>query len=393
MQKLTDQERLRPWMGFAFFGFIMVFFITVCAYMQNAWGIPGLVLTELFLAGFSMLFIAIRKVKLKEAFPMKKISVREFFGCLILLIGGYLFSILSVMLMAVIFPDSYQEAVSLSGFLYDGKMNFLTTLLVVAILPGICEETLHRGAILSTFRSFKHDWVAIVLVGLFFSINHLSILRGPFTFIVGMLLAYVVVKRNNILLSMMMHTMLNSFSVILSYFSFSQEDVEAAAEVGVTVQSLGVYMILGCAAPLLLVLGMQLINPEGHKWTRYLIAGILAAVMLFGGIILTVAGSAKAILTMNGTYEVTSEPFETGYFKIEEERNTTIVVVMANADGYYHAALVDSEGNVACESDMGEGMFKTYTSTVLLDEGEYEIIITNDDDCIGQNPTYNIRVQ
>ena len=241
MQKLTDQERLRPWMGFAFFGFIMVFFITVCAYMQNAWGIPGLVLTELFLAGFSMLFIAIRKVKLKEAFPMKKISVREFFGCLILLIGGYLFSILSVMLMAVIFPDSYQEAVSLSGFLYDGKMNFLTTLLVVAILLGICEETLHRGAILSTFRSFKHDWVAIVLVGLFFSINHLSILRGPFTFIVGMLLAYVVVKRNNILLSMMMHTMLNSF---LSYFSFSQEDVEAAAEVGVTVQSLGVYMIL-----------------------------------------------------------------------------------------------------------------------------------------------------
>jgi hypothetical protein len=96
---------------------------------------------------------------------------------------------------------------------------------------------------------------------------------------------------------------------------------------------------------------------------------------------------------MNGTYEVTSEPFETGYFKIDEERNTTIVVVMANADGYYHAALIDSEGNVACESDMGEGMFKTYTSTVLLDEGEYEIIITNDDDCIGQNPTYNIRVQ
>ena len=393
MQKLTDQERLKPWMGFVLFGFVMAVFVTVCAWMQLNWGIPGLVLTELLLAGIAVLFCVIRKVKIREVFPMKKISIRDFFGCILLLIGGYLISILSVLIMAVIVPESYQEAAELGGFLYDGSMSYITTLIVVAILPGICEESIYRGAILSTFRSFKHEWAAIALVGLFFSINHLSILRGPFTFIVGMILAYVVVKKNNILLSMMMHCILNGFSVTLSYTSFDPEQIEAAAEMGVTLQSVGAYLILGCIAPIIIVTGMMLINPEGHKATRYITAGILAGVMFIGGIIITLTARPAAIFTMNGTYEVTEEDFETGYFTIEEEKEVTLIVVMTNADGFYRASLVDKNGEIACASDMGDGKIKTYTSTVLLPAGEYEVVITGGDDTIGQSPVYNIVVQ
>ncbi|MBP1584796.1 MAG: CPBP family intramembrane metalloprotease [Lachnospiraceae bacterium] len=393
MQKITDQERLKPWMGFVLFGFVMAVFVTVCARMQMNWGIPGLVLTELLLVGIAVLFCVIRKVRIKEVFPMKKISLRDFFGCILLLIGGYLFSILSVLIMAVIVPESYQEAVELGGFLYDGNMSFLTTLIVVAILPGICEESIYRGAILSTFRSFKHEWVAIVLVGLFFSINHLSVLRGPFTFIVGMILAYVVVKKNNILLSMMMHCMLNGFSVTLSYSNIDPEQVQAAAEMGVTLQSVGVYLILGCVAPILLVTGMMLINPEGHKAKRYITAGILTGVMFIVGIILTVTARPASIFTMNGSYEVTEEAFETGYFTIEEEKEVTLIVVMTSADGFYRASLVDRDGETACASDMGDGKIKTYTSTVLLPAGEYEVVITSSEDTIGQTPVYNIVVQ
>ena len=371
----------------------MAVFVTVCAWMQLNWGIPGLVLTELLLAGIAVLFCVIRKVKIREVFPMKKISIRDFFGCILLLIGGYLISILSVLIMAVIVPESYQEAAELGGFLYDGSMSYITTLIVVAILPGICEESIYRGAILSTFRSFKHEWAAIALVGLFFSINHLSILRGPFTFIVGMILAYVVVKKNNILLSMMMHCILNGFSVTLSYTSFDPEQIEAAAEMGVTLQSVGAYLILGCIAPIIIVTGMMLINPEGHKATRYITAGILAGVMFIGGIIITLTARPAAIFTMNGTYEVTEEDFETGYFTIEEEKEVTLIVVMTNADGFYRASLVDKNGEIACASDMGDGKIKTYTSTVLLPAGEYEVVITGGDDTIGQSPVYNIVVQ
>ena len=96
---------------------------------------------------------------------------------------------------------------------------------------------------------------------------------------------------------------------------------------------------------------------------------------------------------MNGTYEVTEEDFETGYFTIEEEKEVTLIVVMTNADGFYRASLVDANGEIACASDMGDGKIKTYTSTVLLPAGEYEVVITGGDDTIGQSPVYNIVVQ
>ena len=395
MKQLTDQERLRPWMGFVFFGVIMALFCTVCVYMQSNWGVIGLVLTELLFAGCAVTFCLIRKVKISEVFPIKKFSIKDFFGCVCLLIGGFLLSIISIFIMIALFPDSAEEITSLSGFLYDGNMNYITTLIVVAILPGICEESVYRGAIFSTFRSMKKEWLAIALVGLFFSINHLSLLRGPFTFIVGMIFAYVMVKKNNILLTMMMHTMLNAFSATVSYFSYSEESTAASGDAIASfgIQALGSYMVIGCLAPILLVTGFMLINPEGHKWTRYVVAAILTAVMLIGGMGITLASSTQGLFSMNGSYEVTEDAFESGYFTVTEERDYTLIVVMTNADGYYRATLQNRNGDLACASDMGDGSIKTYTSTVLLPEGEYEVIITSSEDTIGQNPQYSIIVR
>ena len=43
MQQVTNQQRLKPWMGFVLFAVLMALFIFVCAPMQSAWGIWGLV--------------------------------------------------------------------------------------------------------------------------------------------------------------------------------------------------------------------------------------------------------------------------------------------------------------------------------------------------------------
>ena len=74
MQKLTNQERLRPWMGFVLFGITMAIFLTVCVWLQTNWGIPGLILTELIIAGIAIVFCLIRKVKISEVLPIKKID-------------------------------------------------------------------------------------------------------------------------------------------------------------------------------------------------------------------------------------------------------------------------------------------------------------------------------
>lgn len=385
-------------MGIVFFGVIMLAFVTVCSLMQYYWGIPGLIGTELLLAGMSVLYCVITRVKISEVFPIKKITVRDFFGCVILLISGYMFSIVSIMLMQAIVPSSSAEAESIAGMLYGPNANFFYLIFAVAFLPAVCEEMIHRGAILSSFRGVKHEWVAIVAVGLTFSINHLSILRGPFTFILGAILAYVVIKRNNILLTMMMHFFLNSFSVILSFVSglANNPELAQAASSG-TVDpkaSIGAGLIIGCAGPVLLVTGMLLISPKTHRATRYIWAGIASFVMLLAGVAMFGMTYKDAMLvTSTYSYEVTeeglSDPIE---FTVEEE-GTYQVVISMQGKGDYRVIVQDTEGNIACQGDVSEGTFRIYQEYITPEPDDYEIYIEAGDGTIGQHPTISVNVQ
>ena len=398
MERLTNQERLRPWMGIVFFGVIMLTFVTVCSLMQYYWGIPGLIGTELLLALMSVAFVKIRRVKISEVFPIKKITVRDFFGCVILLISGYMFSIASILIMQLLVPSSAAEAEGISNMLYGPNSNFFYLLFSVALLPAICEEMIHRGAILSSFRGVKHEWIAIVAIGLTFSINHLSILRGPFTFIVGMILAYVVIKRNNILLSMMMHFILNSFSVILSFASGLAKNPEMAQSSSLSdinpMYSIGIALIFGGLAPVLLVTGMMLISPKTHKATRYIWSGIATCIMLFAGAAMF-GTYVKESTLVNTTYSFTSDgecmegPLE---FTVDEEGSYQIVVTVQGG-GDYTVIVQDKEGNVACQGEVSDGTIRTYQEYISPEPDDYEIYIECGVNTEGEHPTISTTVQ
>ena len=102
MEKLSDQGRLRPWMGFVLFAAVMAFFIFACAPLQQNLGIPGLIITELSFPVIGVVYCLIRKVKIREVFPVKKIKAREFFGCILLVLGMFP---VSLMLKASTFFD------------------------------------------------------------------------------------------------------------------------------------------------------------------------------------------------------------------------------------------------------------------------------------------------
>ena len=370
MQKLTNQERLRPWMGFALFGITMAIFLTVCVWMQQNWGIAGLILTELLIAGIAIVFCLIRKVKISEVLPIKKISLRDFAGCVVLLIGTYLMSILTVFVTAFLFPSSASEAGELGSFLYEKGLGLIPLLIIVAVLPGICEETLHRGALLSTFRGLDKEWIAVVCVGLFFSLNHVSILRGPFTFILGAVFAYIVIKKNNILLTMIMHSMLNSFSVIISYFTY-KNNVTVNTDISVDASALGLYTAALFFAPLVFVAGMKILIPEAHKKKHFAIAGIISAVMLIGGIVLMVAGSGNAVFSSNGPLNMAEgEVRSFGSIGIQEEKDYTIALVVTGSDGNFRVEVTDENEELICGGNMDVSSMEIYTSTVHIEEGK-----------------------
>ncbi len=380
-------------MGFALFGVTMVIFITVCAWMQRNWGIPGLILTEFLLAGIAVGFCLIRKVRISEVLPIKKITFRDFAGCVVLLIGTYMLSMLSVFVTAFLFPSSASEAAELSGFLYEKGLGLIPLLLIVAVLPGICEETLHRGALLSTFRGLDKEWLAVLFVGLFFSINHLSILRGTFTFILGAIFAYIVIKKNNILLTMIMHCMLNSFSVIISYITFSKYE-SINTNITVDAQTLGLYFGAFFLAPIIFVTGKMILLPETHKKKHFAIAGIISAVMLIGGITLMAVFSTPPIFSANGPLNMEEGEVKSfGTIGIEEEKDYTVMLVVTGSSANFRVEVSDENGELICGGDVDASQMEIYTSTVLIHEGKITINLISLDGDPGDKAQYTLVVK
>ena len=245
----------------------------------------------------AVIYCLIRKVKIKEVFPVKKVKVREVIGCILLVLGIFPVSLMLVALTAIIFPQAASEVGELNSFIF-GNLNFPLAVLIVALLPAICEEAIHRGAILSNFRGIKHDWVIVLIMGIFFGINHMSVLRFLTTMTLGLFLSYVVVKKNNIILSMIMHFTNNFISVAISY-ALGQNGAAVSSSATVDYSAvIGTYMVIGFASPILITLGLMLVYPEGHKKIRFLYAGVMAAALLVGGFMIN-AGNAKKNIILN----------------------------------------------------------------------------------------------
>ena len=392
MEKISDQGRLRPWMGFVLFTVVMLFFIFICAPLQTNLGIAGLVITEVAFLAIAVGYCLIRKVKIKEVFPIKKVKIREIIGCIFLILGAFPLSIISVAVTALIFPASAAEVGELTSFIY-GDLNYPMAVLIVALLPAICEEAMHRGAILSNFRSIKYDWIIVLIMGLLFGINHVSILRFGSTMILGMVLSYVVVKKNNIILSMIMHFTNNLISVSAAYLSDSASVDTSNVDYG---SVLGIYLLIGFLSPIIITVGLLLLKPESHKKIRFLYAGIAAVVMLAAGIGLTVAESAKStIINSTISYEVTLEAKDCviGEFDIEEERSAAVAAIVANAEKGYMIRIDGDSGSNIINSEVPEGAVRMIAYNVELKPDHYVVTLVPDDDAVGEHPIVEIRIQ
>ena len=286
MEQLSDPKKLRPWMGFVMQAVFLGLFLTAGAYMQRNWGNWGLVSSELMFLLVSVLYCLIRKVKLKEMFPVKRITASDFFGVVFLAIAGFLFSMVAMGITLFILPRSFRSEISgLSEVIY-GSMNYPLLVLVVSVLPAICEEAMERGCVLSHLRPIKKDWVIVLIMGLFFGIMHMSPLRFLNTAVLGGMLSYLMVKKNNILLPMLLHFMNNFASVTIGYLGNNAADTAKATEDIMNWDGLtlfGSYMFLGFAAPIFLVLAMMFLDRKNHKAYRFAIAGGISFAMMAGG--------------------------------------------------------------------------------------------------------------
>jgi sodium transport system permease protein len=99
--------------------------------------------------------------------------------------------------------------------LFQGA-NLWTLMLLIAVVPPVCEELAFRGFILSGFRHLGHKRRAIIYSALLFGLAHGILQQSLIASLVGVVLGYVAVQSGSILPCMVFHLCHNALAIINS---------------------------------------------------------------------------------------------------------------------------------------------------------------------------------
>jgi len=205
--------------------FVIIFFFAVLLvlfYIGGTWQsknlMNGLIKTEILIILLpTLLVLKISKSDVKRVLRLNRTSSLNY---LLIILMAFPIFILAVLIMQMInliypIPESYIEVIN--KLVQTKNVGIWKNLLIVAVLPGICEETMFRGYIINGFQKFGF-WKAIVITGLFFGLLHLD----PFRFIpvtlLGIWLGYLLLKTNSLYVPILAHIANNSLAVILGKF-------------------------------------------------------------------------------------------------------------------------------------------------------------------------------
>lgn len=298
----------RPWGGIAVFLLAVVMMLFVAAPVQYALGMWGLAITEVMLLALAVAAALAGGAGLGEVFPLAMPTGRQVLATLVTWAGYLGLALGATMAVAYFFPDEIFGTGQGMGELFSTLPLWLA-LVIVAVMPAICEEALFRGYIQHTFRG-ANRWVAATVVALLFGLMHLDPYRLLTTAILGFGLCFLRHKSRNMALPMIMHLVNNAFSTLSGYQSGSVQAVGEALP-GVSRAILPATAFL-CAlgAPAAIFVGSLLLEPRrplgqrkgfGDK-KRQVIVVIIATALLFAGLIASLGPVMEGIPSAEGFF-------------------------------------------------------------------------------------------
>jgi len=187
-----------------------------------------------------IIYCAVKKVNMKEVFRLHKPGL------------------IPMLLVAAISVPAYFVALMLNNLVvfvlqYIGDIpaqpipapknipELILGLLIVAVVPGICEEIMHRGLLLSAYEK-RGSYKAVIIVAIYFGIFHFDITNFFGPIFLGLIIGYYVVRTNSIFAGMFAHFLNNAIAELLQYFL---SDGSQPEKMTVSLQELQTIILLG----------------------------------------------------------------------------------------------------------------------------------------------------
>lgn len=367
-------SRPRVSVGIIVFVVSMAALVFVAAPIQEALQMWGLALTELMLLALAIIPALRRRWPLREVFPMKIPSLAQVFGVLVLWLASYVAVYVTTVSLYYLFPAGM-------GALSTGLAEFFTSvpmplaLFIAAVMPAVCEEFLHRGLIQYTFKG-KSKWVTVLSMGFIFGLFHLDMFRFLGSAILGGVLAYIMWETKNLLLPILLHFVNNAVSTSIGFVTQPNAGLMQA------LTAIGYALIAATIVPFLFIAGSRLLmsgelrKAKPIRKKTWVIATLLAVLLMAGGAAIVVTGPADPIFKTSFSQQVTRE--DRGHelpFTVERGGSYRLNLTIEGGGLITTILILDSTGDEIYRTSAGS---VTSDTALGLDAGEYLVSVEYD---------------
>ena len=213
----NEKKQLRLWQGLLVIILAGLEVFVFSGFLPQWLGMGRSLIGELILLGTAVGAVAVFGGKFRSVFPIHKPKLTEVMGTILIYLGASQAISVVTMIEMYIAPEMVTEtSIGLSSMFTSSSM--IVAIIVVGIAPAICEEAVFRGVFFNSVWNQTHGkWIPILVTAAVFGLFHGSIIRFFPTFLLGIVLGYLVYETNNMFYNVMFHAINNIIPVLVLY--------------------------------------------------------------------------------------------------------------------------------------------------------------------------------
>ena len=213
----NEKKQLRLWQGLLVIILAGLEVFVFSDFLPQWLGMGRSLIGELILLGTAVGAVAVFGGKFRSVFPIHKPKLTEVMGTILIYLGASQAISVVTMIEMYIAPEMVTEtSIGLSSMFTSSSM--IVAIVVVGIAPAICEEAVFRGVLFNSIWNQTHGkWIPILVTAAVFCLFHGSIIRFFRTFLLGIVLGYLVYETNNMFYNVMFHAINNIIPVLVLY--------------------------------------------------------------------------------------------------------------------------------------------------------------------------------
>jgi len=230
-------------------------------YLYNPW-------KKIILGVGSVLFIlyyGFRKAKnkLSEVFPLRFFNPLILFPVITFLWGAHIYlNEVNNWIDKIIPPPSWFW--ELFNGIFESDYGWIGAFMKVVIIAPVVEELIFRGVIMHGLMRNYPKLRAVFYSALLFALFHLNPWQFPGTFVLGLLLGWLMIRTRNIFLCILGHA-INNFLVLLSITYYQEISASALMQMEKKYLFLIAGLVAVCSLILIYLLSLKKKTPKPEK--------------------------------------------------------------------------------------------------------------------------------